>query len=115
MRKHILRQPNGRKHMRSWPPPSRLSKNRIELKNITHSDEKLAGANDSLDDFVETTDTETNIEAAHCLREGIDSECPLGDTDQVFLFTTQEELEDTPNVDSEPVGLQEVCPLKPFL
>ena len=60
----------------------------------------------------ETTDTETN---AHCLREGIDSECLLGDTDQVFLFTTEEELDDTPNVDSEPVGLQEVCPLNPFL
>jgi hypothetical protein len=57
------------------------------------------------------SDTETNIEAAHCLREGIDSECLLGDTDQVFLFTTEEELDDTPNVDSEPVGLQEVWPL----
>ena len=64
-----------------------------------------------IDDFVETTDAETNIEAAHCLREGIDSECLIGvlDTDQVFLFTTAEELEDTPNVDSDPVGLQEVC------
>lgn len=109
MRKHILRQPNGRKHMRSWPPPSRLSKNRIELKTITYSDEKLAGPNDSMDDFVETTDTEANIEAnmcsKQCLREGIDSECLLGDTDQVFLFTTEEELDDTPNVDSEPVRL----------
>ena len=83
----------------------------MELKTITYSDKKLAGANDSMDDFVE-------IEAAHCLREGIDSECLLSvleDTDQVFLFTTKEELEDTPNVDSEPVGLQEVCPLNPFL
>jgi len=75
----------------------------------------LAGVNDSMDDFVESTDAETNIEAAHCLRESIDSECLLGvlDTDQVFLFTTAEELEDTPNVDSDPVGLQEVCPLNP--